>query len=106
MCAKLFHVALRFNLLVEHMGLNLVDRRNNLHIACKVNEVVGIEIAYADCANFTLFICSFQCSVCPVTVAEWLVEEHKVDVVGAEFAQTLINGCLGFVEAIVGDPYF
>ena len=46
MCTELLHDFLRFNLLVEDMGLDLIDCRNNLHIAGNVNEVVGIEIAY------------------------------------------------------------
>jgi hypothetical protein len=46
--AELLHDPLRLDLLVEHMRFHLIDRRNDLHVAGQVDEVVGIEIRNAD----------------------------------------------------------
>ena len=81
MCTELLHDFLRFNLLVEDMCLDLIDCRNNPHIAGNVNEVVGIEITYPDSTEFTFLICFLQRPVCTVTVAEGLVQKHQVDVI-------------------------
>ena len=105
-CAELLHDFLRFNLLVEDMCLDLVDCRNNLHVAGNVNEVVGIEIAYPDSTEFTFLICFLQSPVCTVTVAERLVQEHQIDVVRLQLAQALINREFRFLVTIVGNPHF
>lgn len=51
---ELFHNLLSLNLLVEHMRLHLVDGRDYLHVAGKVDEMVRIEVGHADCANLAL----------------------------------------------------
>jgi len=42
-----------------------------------------------------------QGAVCAVAVAERLVEQHQVDVVGAQAAQALLNRRLCLVVAVV-----
>lgn len=80
-CAEFLHDFLGFCLLVEDVGLHLVDGGNCLYIAGKVDEVVRVEVAYADSPQFAFFIGLFQCTVCAITVAERLVQEHEVYVV-------------------------
>lgn len=42
---RLLPVSMRLRLLVEHMGLHLIHRLNNLHVAGQVDKVVEIEIS-------------------------------------------------------------
>ena len=101
MSAELFHVFPSRDLLVENVSLNLIDRRNYLHITCEVDEMVRVEIAHADSTEFTFLICSFKSKICPVTIAERLMEKHQIDVISAEFAQALVNRCKRFVKPVV-----
>ena len=103
---ELLHDTLRLDLLVEDMRFHLIDCRRDLHIAGQVDEVVGIEIRYADSAELSLFIGLLQRPICPVAVAEGLVQKHQVDVVGLQAAQALVNGGFGLFVTIVGNPDF
>ena len=88
------------------MGFNLIDGRYDFHVAGNIDKMVGIEIAHADGAEFSLFVRLFQCAVCAVAVAERLVQKHQVDIVGLQLAQALVDGCPGFFVAVIRNPYF
>ena len=104
--AELLHDALRLPLLVEDVRFDLIDRRDDLHIAGQVDEVVGVEVRNADSPQFSLLVRLLQCAVCTVAVAEGLVQQHQVDVVGLQAAQALVDGGFGLFVTVVGDPHF
>lgn len=91
MRAELFHNLLRLRLLVEDMHLHLVHGRDNLHVAGYVDEVVGVEVRYTYCPQLAFLAGILQGTVCSVSVAEWLVEQHQVDVVRLQFAQAPVD---------------
>ena len=74
------HVALRLNLLIEHVSFNLVDHRLDFNVGLKVDKTVWIEVADADGAHKAFFISSLHCPVRAVVITEWLVNEHEVDI--------------------------
>ena len=84
-CACFLHVFPCFQLLVEDMGLHLVHHRCYFHIGGKVNQMVGIEVAYADGTLLARFIGFLQVAVSAVAVTERLMKQHQVDVVGLQF---------------------
>lgn len=103
---ELLHDPLRLDLLVENMRLYLIHGRNDLHITGQIDEVVGIEIRNADSTQFTLFVSLFQCAVCPVTVAERLVQQYQVDIVRLQFTQALVDRSFRFFIPVVRYPHF
>ena len=88
------------------MGFHLIYSRNNFHITGNVDKMIRVKIAHADSSKFSFFICFFQCPVCAVTVAEWLVKQHQVDVIRLQLAQALVYGSLRLFIAVVGNPHF
>ena len=92
---ELLHDALRLPLLVEDVRFDLIDRRDDLHIAGQVDEVVGVEVRNADSPQFSLLVRLLQCAVCTVAVTEGLVQKHQVDIVGLQAAQALVDGGFG-----------
>jgi len=56
-------------------------------------KAVWIEVAHSDCTHFACLQCLLHGAISAVVVAEWLVDEQQVDVVGAELAQALVNAC-------------
>ena len=62
------------------------------------------EVAHSDGTNLSCLVSFFQVTIGTVAVAVRLVEEHQVDVVGLQFAQTLIDALHSLSVAIVGRP--
>jgi 3-methyladenine DNA glycosylase AlkD len=102
--AKLIHELSSLVLLVEHMRLHLVHHRRNLHVGSQVYEMVREEVAHSDGTHLSCLVSFFQVTVSAVAVAVGLVEEHQVDVVGLQLAQTLVDALHGLSLAIVGVP--
>ena len=91
MSAKLIHEFACLMLLVEYVGFYLVYHWRNLHVGRKIHQMVREEVAHADGTKLACLVSLFQVSIGSVAVAERLVQEHQVDVVGLQFAQTLID---------------
>ena len=87
------------------MGLHLVQHRLHLHVHSQVYEVVGIEIRHANATQFTFLVGFLQGTIGSIAVAERLVQQHQVDIICLQLAQTLVNRCLCLLVAIVGNPY-
>ena len=66
------------------MGLDLVHSGYDIREVTEVNEVVGVEVAHADSSYLTLLEGIFEGAIGIVAIAKRLVNQHKVDVVGAE----------------------
>lgn len=80
-------IIMRRPLLVEHMRFDLVHSRLHFNETGKIDIAVGIEIAHADGAQFAGFISLLHRAIGAVVVAEGLMDEHEVDVIGLKFAQ-------------------
>ena len=92
-------------LLVEDVGLHLVDGRRHLDVLRQVHEPVGEEVGDADGADLAGGQGLLHGAVGAVVVAEGLVDEQQVDVVGAQAAQGAVDGAGGALVPGVGDPH-
>ena len=92
-------------LLVEDVGLHLVDGRRHLDVLRQIHEPVGEEVGDADGADLAGGQGLLHGAVGAVVVAEGLVDEQQVDVVGAQAAQRAIDGAGGAFLPGVGDPH-
>ena len=82
--AVFFHVCSRSFLLLEDMGLHLVDRRLDLGEVVDVQEAVWVEVGDADGPHLSAPVCLLHGPVGAVVVAEGLVDQEQVDVVAAQ----------------------
>ena len=103
--AVLLHIPLRLHLLVEDVGLHLVDGGLDLDVRLQVDEAVGEEVAHADGAHLALALGALHGAVRAVVVAEGLVDEQQVDVAGLQLAQALQDAGVGFLLARVAYPH-
>ena len=62
------------------------------------------EVAHSDGTNLSSLVSFFQVAISTIAVAVRLVEKHQIDVVGLQFAQTLVDALHGLSLAIVGMP--
>ena len=92
-------------LLVEDVGLHLVDGRRHLDVLRQVHEPVGEEVGDTDGADLAGGQGLLHGAVGAVVVAEGLVDEQQVDVVGAQAAQGAVDGAGGALVPGVGDPH-
>ena len=92
-------------LLVEDVSLHLVDGRRHLDVLRQVHEPVGEEVGDADGADLAGGQGLLHGAVGAVVVAEGLVDEQQVDVVGAQAAQGAVDGAGGALLPGVGDPH-
>ena len=90
--AVLVHDFTGFFLLVEHMRFHLIDHRSDLIELAKINEPVGIKIRHADCPEFSGAVGFFHGAPCAVIIAERLMYEQQVDVIGTQFSERLVDG--------------
>ena len=103
--AVLFHVLVRGLLLMEDVGLHLVDRRGDFGELAQVDQAVGIKIADADGAQLASTVGLFHRAVGAVIVAERLVNQQQIDVVGVQLLQRTVDGGLCHLVSGVGDPH-
>lgn len=66
--------------------------------------MVGVEVAHAYGAQFPGLVSVLKGTIRAIAVAEWLMEEHKVDIVRLELAEALVDRRFGLFVAIVGNP--
>ena len=102
--AKLGHGFVRRALLVERVRLDLVDRGRHLGEGAYVREPLGVEVGDADGAELAGAIGVLHGAPRAGVVSHGLVEQHEVDVVGAERAQALVDRGGGPLVVHVGDP--
>ena len=62
------------------------------------------EVAHSDGTHLSCLVSLLQIAISTVAVAVRLVEKHQIDVVGLQFAQTLIDALHSLSVAIVGRP--
>lgn len=86
------------------MGLDLVHSGYDIREVTEVNEMVGVEVAHADSSYLALLEGIFEGAIGIVAVTKGLVNQHKVDVVGAEQTQALIQATLRGIALEVGYP--
>lgn len=90
LAAVLFEVLACDLLLLEDMRFNLVDGGLDLGKALKVEVAVGAEVGNADGTELAGLVEPLHCAVRAVVIAERLVDEQQVEVVGLQLA----HGCL------------
>lgn len=100
------HIFMCLCLLLEHMGLHLIDRRFHFHKTAQVNQTVRVEIRYTDSANPAFLICFFHCPVSSIIVIERLVDKHQINIFRLQLTQGFLQRSLRFFIATVADPYF
>ena len=93
-------------LLVEDMGLHLVDHRRDLHKATQVDEPVGVEVGHADGPRLAGLVGFLHGAPGAVIIVERLVDQQKVHIVAAQVFQRLVDGGFGLLIPAVGDPDF
>ena len=104
--AVLFHVLVRGLLLMEDVGLHLVDRRRDFGELAQVDQAVGIKVADADGAQLASPVGLLHGAVGAVIVTERLVNQQQIDVVGVQFLQRAVDGGLCLLISGIGYPYF
>ena len=91
-------------LLLEHVSLHLVHSGLDLGEVLDVQIPVRTEVGNADGPELTGLVQLLHGPVGAVVVAEGLVDQQQVQVIGAQLAHGLLNGGLGLLIARVGDP--
>ena len=91
-------------LLLEDVGLDLVDGGLHLREVLEVQVAVRPEVGDADGPELSLVIELLHGPVGAVVVSEGLVDEEQVQVIRPEPAQGRLNGRPGLLIARVGDP--
>ena len=103
---ELVEQPLHLTLLRQHVGFQLIHGRKNLVVHGQVGEASAAEIAHAHSTHLPHHQGRFHCAPRTVIVAEGLVHQQEVDVVGAESFQTLVDRSGRFALAGVADPHF
>ena len=105
LAAVLFQVFFGCLLLLEDVSLNLVDGGLHSGKVLDVQVAVRAEVGHADGADLAGVVELLHCAVGAVVIAERLMDEQQVQIIGAQFAHGFLNGGLGFFIAGIGDPY-
>ena len=92
-------------LLLEHMGFHLVHGGGHLHKLAQIDEPVWVEIGHPNGPQLPGLVRLLHGPVGAVVVAEGLVNQQQVDVIGLQVLQGLVNGGLGLLVALVGNPH-
>ena len=100
----LHHHRMRGVLLAERMRLDLVHRRRNLRERAHVDQSLRVEVRDADSANLPRLVRILHRAVRAGIVAHRLVEQHEVDVVGAQAAQAFVDGRRRTLVVHIGNP--
>ena len=86
------------------MHLQLIDHGRDLRKIGDVDETVRHEVGDADGADFAGLVRLLHGAVSAVIIIEWLVDQHKVHIVGAQLFQRCIDRSLRLLIAAVADP--
>ena len=92
-------------LLLEDMGLDLVHGGLHAGEVLDVQIAVRAKVGNADGTNFSGVVELLHGAVGAVIIAEGLVDQQQVQVIGLQLAQGFLNGSLGLFVTGVGDPH-
>lgn len=87
------------------MRFNLVDGGLDLGKVLKVEVAVGAEVGNADGTELAGLVEPLHRAVRAVVIAERLVDEQQVEIVGLQLAHRLFDGRLGLFITRVRDPH-
>ena len=93
-----------FVLLAENVHFQLIDGRFDENVLRQVDKPVGAEVAHADGADLPGREGRFHRAVRTVIVAERLVDQQQVDIIGPEFFEAHVNGRSSTPLPRIGDP--
>lgn len=92
-------------LLLEHMGLDLIDSRLDPCKMLQIQIAIQTKIRYADGTNFPCFIKFLHSTIGSVIIAKGLVDQQQVNIIRPQLFQGFLNGSLRFLVPCIGDPY-
>ena len=99
------HVLVRGDLLMERIGLHLVDHRCDLVECRKISQPHRAEIAHADGANLAFLVQLLQRAPGAVHVGERLVEQHQIQIIQTQLPQRILDGFTSLGIAVMLDPH-
>ena len=70
----------------------------------EIDEAIGIEVAHADGSYLTFTIRTLHSSVRTIVIAERLMDQEQVNIVGLELLQTFEDGGISLLFARISDP--
>ena len=106
MGAVFFQNGSRFFLLLEHMGLHLIDSRNDLAEIRQIHKTVRVEVGNADRTDFPRPVRLLHRPIRAIIVVERLMDQQQINVFALQFIQRFLNGSLCVFIPRICDPYF
>ena len=88
------------------MRFQLHDGGLDFHVFREIDETRIVKVAQADRSRFPGFAGFFHGAVSAVIIAEGLVDEKQVDVIGPQPSERFVNAARRFFVAGVGNPDF
>ena len=82
---------LGFDLLIEWMGFDLVDRRHHFVVDDQIHQAVGVKVADADGSGAAFLVQLLHRSPGAVHIAEGLVDQIQVQIVELQAAATIVQ---------------
>ena len=92
-------------LLDERVALQLVHHRLHVHIMGEVEEAARLEVAYPDRPDLPGSVGLLHGPPGAEHIAVSLVDEHEVDVLCLQFAETLVDAPARLLLSGIADPY-
>ena len=99
------HVLMRGDLLMERVGLHLVDHRRDLIERGKIRQTRRVKVAHADGAHLAFLVQLLQCAPGTVHIGERLMEQHQIQIIQSQPPQRTFNRFTGLRIAVMFDPH-
>ena len=99
------HVLMRGDLLMERVGLHLVDHRRDLIERGKIRQTHRVNVAHADGAHLAFLVQLLQCAPGTVHIGERLMEQHQIQIIQSQPPQRTFNRFTGLRIAVMFDPH-
>ena len=87
------------------MGLHLIDCRRHFREMAEIQISVRIEIRNPEGSHLPSPVRLFHRTVRSIVIAERLMDQKKVDVVGFQFSDGLVDGSLCLLISCIADPH-
>ena len=100
----LLHVFLGNLLLLEHMRFYLVNGGFDFSEMVNVDQAVRIEVRHADSAHLTGLVRIFHSAIRTIVIAERLMQQQQIHIIGLQFLQRFVDGLGRFLIAEIANP--
>ena len=78
------HMLVCGDLLMERIGLHLVDHRCDLVECSQIGQTYWAEIAHADGADLAFLVEFFECVPRTVYIGEWLMQQDQIQIIQSQ----------------------